>query len=128
MRTNMKLAKWSIGLLICIGTASAAQPNMQIPAKAVKTEDGSYRYTDKKTGKKWLYRRTPFGVARLEDKPVAAAELPSDMTASEDGDTVRFERPGPFGTYKWQRSKTELNEMEQAVLAREKTRAAARQD
>jgi hypothetical protein len=124
----MKLAKWSIGFLICIGAAFAAQPNVQIPAKAVKTEDGSYRYTDRKSGKKWLYRRTPFGVARLEDKPVAAPELPREMTASEDGDTVRFERPGPFGTYKWQRNKSDLNQMEQAVFAREKARAAARQD
>ena len=81
-------------------------------------------------GKKWIYRKTPFGIARIEDKPVEAkrAEVPKDMKATEDGETIRFERPGPFGAYKWQRKKTELNEMEQAVWDREKVRAARKQD
>ena len=49
------------------------------------------------------------------------------MKATEDGDTIRFERPGPFGTYKWQRKKTDLDEMEQTVWARESARTG-RQD
>lgn len=104
----------------------------EIPAGAVKSDDGSYRYTDRQ-GKKWIYRKTPFGVAHFEDKPVSADERAEatkrfeDVKATEDGDAIRFERPGPFGVYKWQRKKTELNEMEQAVWDRERARAA-RQD
>ena len=36
--------------------------------------------------------------------------------ATEDGDTVRFERPGPFGVYKWQKKKSDLDETEKAAL------------
>ena len=95
----------------------------------MKAADGSFHYTDAQ-GKKWIYRQTPFGMARAEDKPVEAraVEVPPGMKATEDGDAIRFERPGPFGTYRWQRKKTELDEMEQAAWEREKARAAAKQD
>src|SRR4051812_23280910 len=77
-------------------------PKVAIPSGAVKSEDGAYHYTDPK-GKKWIYRKTPFGIARVEDKPVEPppAETFENVKATSDGDTVRFERPGPFGTYKW---------------------------
>ena len=96
-----------------------------IPKGAVKAEDGSYRYTDSK-GKKWIYRQTPFGISKAEDVPdTKPKETFDNVTAKEDGDVIRFERPGPFGVYKWQRNKTELNEMEKAVWEREKAKAAA---
>ena len=107
------------------GTAS----NHEIPARAVRTADGSYRYADSK-GTMWIYRKTPFGIARLEDKPADAAALAAEsmrfdeVKAIEDGDTIRFERPGPFGIYKWQRNKTELDETEQTVWNRERPRTA----
>jgi hypothetical protein len=103
----------------------------QLPDGAVKAADGSYRYTDPQ-GKKWIFRKTPFGMARFEDKPLdvstraESAKRYEDVKATEDGDTVRFERPGPFGIYKWQRKKTELNEMEQTVWSREQSRIAAK--
>ena len=107
-------------------------PNLQIPAGAVKTDDGSYRYTDPQ-GKKWIYRKTPFGIARLEDKPADAAARTAEsakrfeeVKAAEDGDSIRFERPGPFGIYRWQRKKTELDEMEKTVWDRERARIASK--
>jgi hypothetical protein len=114
-----------------VPTASAmTAPNLQIPAGAVKTDDGSYHYADPQ-GKKWIYRKTPFGIARLEDKPVDVAARAAEsqkrfaaVKATEDGDIIRFERPGPFGIYKWQRRKTELDEMEQTVWAREQALTA----
>src|ERR1035441_7718171 len=45
----------------------ASRP-MSIPAQAVLAADGDYHYTDPE-GKKWIYRKTPFGVARMEDTP-----------------------------------------------------------
>src|ERR1051325_3988658 len=85
---------------------------LEIPKGAVETEPGTFRYTDS-DGKKWIYRKTPFGVARLEDKGTdQAAEQPASdpssfIKATEDGDTVRFERPGPFGIYRWQKKKSD---------------------
>src|SRR5882724_6254333 len=60
--------------------------NLQIPATATKGDDGSYRYTDPQ-GKKWIYRKTPFGTAHFEDKPATAqtdesARLLDEMKAS----------------------------------------------
>src|SRR5215470_16679683 len=50
-----------------------------IPKGAVETEPGTFRYTDT-DGKKWIYRKTPFGVARLEDKPEEAAVAKQEAT------------------------------------------------
>ena len=59
--------------------SKAAAPRLiqplAIPKDAVEYEPGSFRATDA-AGKKWIYRKTPFGVARLEDKPVIAPPDP----------------------------------------------------
>src|SRR5579859_2634475 len=91
---------------------TAAPPaEVKVPAGAKMIEPGTYTYTDAQ-GKKWIYRNTPFGMSKAEDKPVEsngpAPVLGSGITATEDGDTVRFEKPGPFGVYRWQKKKTEL--------------------
>ncbi len=97
----------------------ASKP-MAIPAGAVQDSTGDYRYTDPQ-GKKWLYRRTPFGVTRLEDTPEHAAPQADaassgGITAFDEGDTVRFERKGPFGVWKWEKKKSEMDEGEKAAL------------
>jgi hypothetical protein len=98
-----------------------------IPAGAKEIAPNTYRYTDPK-GKTWIYRRTPFGVAKLPDRPVKPGpQLPEDMKAFEEGDSIRFERPTPFGkTLRWVRKKTELNEMEQAVWDHERKKQAGK--
>ncbi len=96
---------------------------LAIPAGAVESEPGAWHYTDAQ-GKKWVYRKTPFGVARMEDKPdtrPAPAVKVEDVKATESGDYILFERPGPFGTYKWQTKKSDLNELEQAAWNRART-------
>ena len=101
---------------------------LEIPKGAVETEPGTFRYTDP-AGKKWLYRKTPFGVSRMEDKDGASAEpaksAPADsysgVRAFEEGDVIRFERPGPFGVSQWKTKKSDLNQMERAVWDREKS-------
>jgi hypothetical protein len=111
-----------------------APAEVKIPAGAVKTEDGSYKFTDPK-GKKWIYRQTPFGIAKSEDKPAdptatpfgnaklkPASEAPKPVEGKEltvaydEGDTVRFERPTPFGTNIWRKKKTELDASEKKIL------------
>src|SRR5260370_26896532 len=93
---------------------------MAIPAGATRSEDGDFHYTDPQ-GKKWIYRMTPFGVARLEEKSEAqtntlAADKAAGITAIEEGDKVRFERQGPFGVWKWEKKKSELDAIETAAL------------
>ena len=136
-------------LMVCAAVAIAADkpapkkskpaPNkvqeITIPAGAVEVEPYTFRYTDAQ-GKKWIYRKTPFGISRAEDKAVddpkavdpkkeENARRIDATTAVEDGDTVRFERSGPFGITKWQRKKTELNEVERAVWDRELQKRAS---
>lgn len=99
----------------------ASKP-LPIPAAAVLGADGDYHYADPQ-GKKWIYRKTPFGVARIEDGPERAAAQAASASASvvgikatEEGDKVRFERLGPFGVWKWEKKKSELDETEKAAL------------
>ena|SRR5690349_25001504 len=107
--------------------AAADQPGrvvrpIEIPKGAVESEPGSYRFTDAQ-GHKWIYRKTPFGVARMADQPVKANPVPSQSSfpgvkAVDAGDSVRFERPGPFGVYRWETRKSELSDMERAAWDR----------
>ena len=58
---------------------------MAIPAGATRSEDGDFHYTDPQ-GKKWIYRQTPFGVARLEEKSEAqTSALMADKAAGGTG-------------------------------------------
>src|SRR5262245_59440063 len=99
-------------------TATATEP-LKLPAGAVKVDDITYTYTDAK-GKKWIYRQTPFGLARLEDKPAepVANAAPPNITATDAGDSVKFERPGPFGVYRWEKKKTDLTDDEKSAWER----------
>src|SRR6185436_20888144 len=70
---------------------------LEIPKNAVESEPGTYRHTDA-AGKKWIYRKTPFGVSRMEDRPAAVETLKTtdpyaNVNAVEDGENIRFERP-----------------------------------
>ena len=94
-----------------------------LPAGAKQVDLGTYTFTDAQ-GKKWIYRKTPFGLTRFEDKPVVASSG-DGIIAKEDGDTIRFERPGPFGTYKWQKKKSELADDEKAAWERSKDKDAS---
>jgi hypothetical protein len=131
----MEMRLLSVFSLFAMLTAAAATPAdrtkpvrqkvviqpVVIPAEAVESEPGVWHYTDGK-GKQWVYYKTPFGVVRAEEKPVAASADPAaraaEITAIDDGDYVRFERRGPFGVYKWRTKKTELNDEERAAWAR----------
>jgi len=66
----------------------------------------------------------------LEEKAAAEAASPGQdyILATEDGDTIRFERPSPFGPYRWQRKKSELSESERAIWNRQRSAVTARQE
>jgi hypothetical protein len=110
---------------------------LTLPAGAVQTGPATYTFTDAQ-GKRWIYRQTPFGLARVEDqaKPATPAEQAStekqiaQTHAVENGDAIQFERPGPFGVYRWTKKKTDLNAVEKAVWDRDRgaQSSAARQE
>ncbi len=111
------------------GPAGGTGP-LAIPAGAVAIESNLYRHTDAQ-GKTWIYRRTPFGVTRAAEAQSVAAVSPDELAnarAWDDGDAVRFERPGPFGVYQWRTKKSALDAAEQAVWARQQGGAAGGQE
>src|SRR5690348_13708173 len=94
------------GLFLSLGALRAADNKAEaskpaatsgLPAGAVQTAAGTYSYTDPQ-GKKWTYRQTPWGLAKIEEKDAASTSAAAEMekkqadltTAKEDGDTIRF--------------------------------------
>lgn len=100
--------------------AKPATVSTGIPAGAAEVGPNLYKLADK-TGKVWFYRRTPFGASRFEERTEkTSAELAKyagqvpETQISEQGDTVKFVRPGPFGNYTWTKKKAEMDESEKA--------------
>jgi hypothetical protein len=136
-------------------SSSASDKNtvVKLPVNAVRIAEGVYRFTDTE-GKVWLFRRTPFGYARSEEgavKPAAAAVrteerngtpfsgavagtdkkgaaesvAPVNITATEEGDNIRFERPTPFGKTQWVKAKSELTAEESRIWEAQRPKAPA---
>ena len=117
-----------------IGKASSKKTvtpsNMEIPAGAVEVGSNIYSYTDK-AGRKWLYYRTPMGISKAMEDPASetnAAKQRSDAASpetqvTEQGDSVKFVRPGPFGNYTWVKKKADLDDLEKEAYeaSRKKT-------
>ena len=98
--------------------ASDALAPAGVPKGATRVETNLYRLTDAQ-GKIWLYRQTPFGISRWEDKPAeqtAVAERPTAVI-KDLGDRIEFQRQTPFGVSKWATKKTELTDEEKALIA-----------
>jgi len=95
-------------------SAPPASQTRTIPKEAVANADGTYSWTDR-DGKKWNYVSTPFGFSRN------AAAPSSYWKVTDQGDTVRFERPaGPMGTTVWEKKKTELTDEERQAWESQK--------
>ena len=98
----------------------AAPQAITIPKDAVPNADGTtFTYTDKQ-GKKWTYAKTPFGIMKSAVSDNAAAAAPATdaglTKAIDKGESVRFERPGPFGTIAYEKKKAELSDDERHIL------------
>ncbi len=92
-----------------------------IPAGALQIGPNSYRAM-LPDGRTLVYRISPFGVVSREEKPAPPEfgnRAPEQVKAVAGGDVVRFERVTPMGTIRWQKKKSELNKMEQAVWERD---------
>jgi hypothetical protein len=118
-------------MLAAVDRPAAGPPKpLEVPAGAVEFETGAFRHTDAQ-GVRWVYYKTPFGVTRIAEASIKPKPVPNydDVKAVEDGNIIRFERPGPFGIFHWQREKSQLTEMEQAVWSRQQqTRPGSAQE
>lgn len=112
---------------------SASGVKVGVPPGAVEVSPNLYKLADK-TGKVWFYQRNPFGVSRFEQTteqaaldPKMIAQVP-DTQVTEQGDSLKFVRPGPFGNYTWVKKKTELDESEQAAYQTFQSKATGHAD
>jgi hypothetical protein len=97
-----------------------------IPPDATPLPDGGFRYVDK-DGKKWLYRNTPFGVMKAEERPYTPVvhRIEDDPLKSEDlGESVRFTLPTPFGPQIWTTKKSNLSAREKSIWDRDTKKAS----
>lgn len=113
--------------------APVADPMLaKLPAGAKKVAANTWAYTDP-NGKKWIYRRTPFTLAKLavaanpeyEGETVVDRRAVELATAVEKGDSIEFTRPGPFGMLKWTTKKSDLSAYERRVWERHQAKQAA---
>ncbi len=144
------IMKYSIVLVLILGSA-AAQPNPApakttqkteakknaapvIPADAEEVEPNIFKHTDN-AGKVTYYRRSPFGVAyytpveKGTSNSATRSAAPSsastgEMTGVDQGDSVKFTRPGPFGLYTWIRKKSEMSDDEKAAFEKSKSNSS----
>ena len=104
-------------------------PVLTIPADAKQIEPYTYRYTDPQ-GKTWIYRQTPFGVSRYEEKAQISNDTPAPQAkpvkVNDKGDSYEFVTSSPFGEKKWTRKKTELSPEEREMVDQASAAAPAK--
>ena len=54
-------------------------------------------------------------VARQQEGQAKPGDI-ANTKVFDEGDTVRFERPSPFGTSVWRKKKTELDAADQKII------------
>jgi hypothetical protein len=106
-----------------------------LPVEALPVGEGKWRWVDGEH-KVWLYQETPSGLMKTpapKEMEMAGAKGPDVardpvlqmITVKEEGDMLRFSRPGPFGTYSWVRKKTQLDPDETIVWERARAKSAS---
>src|SRR5579883_1997986 len=107
---------------VLLAAAEQAPARLAVPQGAVASAPGTFRFTDAE-GTKWIYHTSPFSVTREVEgaAPQRFVRDYANVKATEDGDSVRFERPTPFGPFRWRTKKSDLNEMERMVWQREQS-------
>jgi hypothetical protein len=88
------------------------------PAGATQVNTTDWKWTDPKTSKTWVYRRSPMGWVRIPEDMNRSAEKATvnNLKAVEQGDTVLLTRTTPVGVKQWSKKKSELTAEEQAAV------------
>ena len=138
------MLRWIAVTTLAMGFALA---EASVPKGATEIEPGVYKHTDA-AGKTFIFRKTPFGVVKSAEQPATnekqstppetprpVAKSATDTTSSpfggvnkpaksqevkvvDRGEMLEFERPSPFGSYKWKAKKTELTAEERDAWAK----------
>jgi hypothetical protein len=115
--TGAKAAKKTVAARkVTVAPKPVAVAPVTIPKDAIQNPNGSYSWTDKQ-GKNWTFVQTPFGVIKSEAP--ADASTPASLAgarAFDEGDKIRFEKPSPFGTVKWEKNKADLTDEERRLV------------
>ncbi len=127
----MTAAAFVLPLLLLTAQDKKPNPNT-IPADAVRIDEQTYKLKEK-DGKTWVYRKTPFGVSRLEEtqfnKQNEAAPIKpvkeSSVKVTDLGSEYKFERAHAFGVQVWKKKKSELSDDEKNYIEKAKVDAAA---
>jgi hypothetical protein len=118
-------------LLLTAQDRKPANPNT-IPAGAVQIDGQTYKVKEK-DGKTWVYRKTPFGVSRVEEEQFkkqneAALIKPAkeaNVKVTDLGTEYRFERAHAFGVQVWKTKKAALTEDEKTYVEKARGETAA---
>jgi hypothetical protein len=88
------------------------------PAGATQVNTTDWKWTDPKTSKTWVYRRSPMGWVRIPEEMNRSAEKATvnNLKAVEQGDTVLLTRTTPVGVKQWSKKRSELTPEEQAAV------------
>ena len=125
-----------VGYKVEAGTIRGFAFTAGVPAEATPVMDGVWRYVDAQ-GKAWQYQETPAGLMKTEEVQAKAGVAPTGVamaekrpdavleliSVKEEGELLRFSRPGPFGQYSWVKKKTELDADERVVWARARAKS-----
>jgi hypothetical protein len=96
--------------------AKAKAEALTLPAGAEKLEDGVWRSRDAQ-GRTWIYKKTPFGLIRMEEQGTAAPAPAAVVRVVEArGEEAVFERQTPFGRKTWTKRLGELDEEERRAM------------
>jgi hypothetical protein len=95
-----------------------------VPPGAVLIEDNTWRHTDAE-GKTWTYRRTPFGLLKIEGELGKISEAGTLRVAGVAGEEIEFESASPFARSRWKRARKDLTREEQAALERHEAASKA---
>ena len=99
-----------------------AKARLGVPEGAKQISDTQYRWLDAQ-GVAWIYTVGPFGASKhkegekVVEPPPAGPPPQNPLKAFPEGDTVRFELSTPFGTRKYSKKRTDLNDGERKALA-----------
>ncbi|MDX1980589.1 MAG: hypothetical protein SFV51_09995 [Bryobacteraceae bacterium] len=105
----------------------AAPEAVKVPRDAVRVSPGMWKWKDPK-GIVWVYNETPFGIMKGEEpKDQEPEKTPTDWKVTDEGETLAFERPWPFGgVNRWTKNKNDLTAIEKAVWEQHRKAQAAR--
>ncbi len=88
------------------------------PAGAAQLNTTDWKWTDPKTSKTWIYRRSPMGWVRMPEEMNRSGEkvTVNNLKAVDQGETVLLTRTTPVGVKQWSKKKSELTPEEQAAV------------